>query len=216
MMPMTSDPHPNGDDGGCPAASDLPVYGLDIETDTTIDGLDPATGAIVAVAVASPDGVAVFRGAEHNTLTALDSFLAALPVGVLATWNGCAFDLPYLADRARRRGVAMGLHLALDLSIRRHHPPLAGHLGSYRARWHQHRHLDGYLLYRNDLAPLGLSCGLKAVAGLAAIDIVEADRSQLHLLSDAQLDAYVAADATATRLLVSRRFPLAVAATDRI
>jgi hypothetical protein len=33
----------------------VPLYGLDIETDTTIDGLDPSCAAVVAVGLATPD-----------------------------------------------------------------------------------------------------------------------------------------------------------------
>ena len=43
---------------------------------------------------------------EADVLRATDSALADLPPGVIATWNGAAFDLPFLADhRAKAREV---------------------------------------------------------------------------------------------------------------
>ena len=76
------------------------VYGLDIETDTTENGLDPRVAAVVTVALVGPTYEEVFTGPESQLLTDLDARLAQLEPGVLATWNGSAFDLPFLADRA--------------------------------------------------------------------------------------------------------------------
>ena len=80
------------------------LHGLDIETDTEAGGLDPRTACITAVAVASDGGTRVFDGAEADLLRALDVHVAALPAGVIVTWNGAAFDLPFLFDRAQRGG----------------------------------------------------------------------------------------------------------------
>ena len=77
------------------------VYGLDIETDTTVDGLDSEVAPVVTVALSLDDYDEVFSGDEPSILTRLDRRLAELTSGVLATWNGAAFDLPFLADRAR-------------------------------------------------------------------------------------------------------------------
>ena len=43
------------------------VYGLDIETDTTVDGLDPAVAPIVTVALSNDGSDEVFTGPEHYT-----------------------------------------------------------------------------------------------------------------------------------------------------
>jgi hypothetical protein len=94
-----------------------PVYGLDIETDTSVNGLDPAVGGIVTVALSGPDGDEVFDGLEIEMLAAVDARLAGLTPGVLATWNGAFLDLPFLADRAAHHGVALGLRLTLDPRI---------------------------------------------------------------------------------------------------
>jgi uncharacterized protein YprB with RNaseH-like and TPR domain len=184
-----------------------PLYGLDIETDTTVDGLDPATSAIVTVALSGPSGDEVFVGSEAELIAAVDARLLAAPPGVLVTWNGAAFDLPFLADRAARHGVPLGLQLTLDPRIARR-DPLPGHDGAYRARWHGHRHLDAYHLYRSDVGPaLKISCSLKLVARLIGLEPVEVDRERIHDLAPDVLAAYVTSDARLARLLAERRRP---------
>ena len=68
------------------------IYGLDIETDTSVDGLDPAESPVVTVALSTPAGDEVFAGPEADMLAALDARIRRLEPGVLATWNGAAFD----------------------------------------------------------------------------------------------------------------------------
>ena len=175
--------------------SDAPIYGLDIETDTTTDGLDPRVAAVVAVAVAG-EGVEVVLEAdeahEAELLRTLDATLADLAPGVIVTWNGAGFDLPFLHDRARHHGLPLGLRLVADPGIGGRSEPLPGHAGAYRATWHRHRHLDGYQLFRSDVgATLGLSCGLKSLARLVGLPVVEVDRSRIHELSDAERRASV-------------------------
>ena len=189
-----------------PSPPPRPTYGLDIETDTTIDGLDPSVAAVVAVAVTGPDLEIVLDGAERPMLAELDHLLAGLPTGVIVTWNGASFDLPFLADRAARCGLSLGLELRLDPSIPGRHEPLAGHPGAYRARWHGHAHLDGYQLFRADVgASLHIPCGLKPLARFVGLPVVEVDRERIHELSDADRRAYVASDAHLARALVARR-----------
>jgi len=193
-----------------------PIYGLDIETDTTSDGLDPRVAAIVAVAVAGPDGVRVFDdGDEALLLDRLDWHLASLEPGVLTTWNGAAFDLPFLADRARAAGVRLGLRLTLDPSIPGRRDPLPGHVGAYRGSWHGHAHLDAYQVFRADVVPaLGVSGGLKTIARLCGLSPLELPAATLHEQPKDQVSAYVASDAWCTRELVRRRWPTARAAID--
>jgi hypothetical protein len=192
------------------------VYGLDIETDTTVDGLDPAVAPVVAAAVATGSEDHVLVGSEDAILSGLDRLLAELPPGLLVTWNGAAFDLPFLADRSRRRGVPLGLHLWADPVIARRDRARDVVTVAYRASWYDHRHLDGYRLYRADVGrSLGLSCGLKPLAKLVGLRPVEVDRSRMHDLDDAALRDYVASDARLARQLVLRRLPVAAAFADR-
>lgn len=194
------------------------VYGIDIETDTATDGLDPQIGRILAVAVAGPGGEAVFTDHdEAHLLHQVDRLLAVLPPGVLVTWNGAAFDLPYLATRSRLHHLDVGLRLQLDARLGLRGEPLPGHLGAYRGGWHDHRHLDAYRLYRHDVGrALRFSCALKSIAGLAGLEPIDHDASRVHELSPAQLRAYVASDARCARELAVRRWATASAAIDRL
>ena len=185
------------------------LYGVDIETDTSVDGLDPAVSRVLAVAVSSEiDGDVIFTGAEAGILSAVDQHLAELPAGVIVSWNGAAFDLPFLADRARWAGVELGLELRWDGSL--HRPgrlPLPGHGGAYRARWYDHAHVDAYRAWRA-LSDPGVPCGLKAVARVAGLDVVDVDdKRRIHRLGLAALRRYVASDAALTRRLATLRWP---------
>jgi DNA polymerase elongation subunit (family B) len=184
------------------------IYGLDIETDTTVDGLDPAVSPVVTAALSTAAGDEVFEGPEAGLLAALDGRLRDLPPGVVVTWNGATFDLPFVADRAAAVGVPLGLRLDPDPTVVLHRDPLAGHLGAYRATWHGHGHVDAYRVYRADVGRvLRVSCGLKSVARMVGLAAVEVDRERIHELSPAALAAYVASDARLARMLAVRRLP---------
>jgi DNA polymerase elongation subunit (family B) len=183
----------------------LPLYGLDIETDTSCGGLDPRAGGIVAAAVSTATGATVLTGEEADILIELDELLARLAPGVVVTWHGAGFDLPFLADRALRTGVRLGLELLLDpgIDVRR---PLAGHDGAYRARWGIHTHLDAYQLFRDVGRAVLLSCSLKTMARFFGLEAVEVDRARIHDLDLADLSAYVASDADLARQLACLRW----------
>jgi DNA polymerase elongation subunit (family B) len=193
------------------------VYGLDIETDTTTNGLDPAVAAVVTVALAHPGYEEVFTGPEHRLLADLDERLAELEPGVIATWNGAAFDLPFIADRAGRYGLPLGLHLRLDPGLAMRRAPLPGHRGAYRAAWYGHSHLDAYRVYRGDVGPaLRISCSLKSIARFVGLTPVEVDRTRIHDLSNEALHAYAASDARLARVLAERRWASASRCIDQL
>jgi DNA polymerase elongation subunit (family B) len=192
------------------------VYGLDIETDTTVDGLDPEVAAVVTVALSNDGFDEVFTGNEDTILHDLDERLAVVPPGVIATWNGAAFDLPFLADRAALHGIHLGLRLRSDPTIALDHPPLPGHQSAYRARWHKHGHVDAYRLYRADVGPtLRVSCSLKSIARLVGFTPIDVDRTRIHDLSHEMLHAYAASDARLARVLTERRWGTASRYVDR-
>ena len=201
-----------------------PLYGLDIETDTTVDGLDPRVGRVLAVAVAQADGVTVIDDpSEAELLAGLERLLAGLDPGVLVTWNGARFDLPYLSTRAARGQVRLGLRLEVDPTrVHRPRPDDGGERRDrvepgYRARWGRHRHLDVYRCYRADVGPaLGMTCSLKAVAALVGLAPIQVDTARVHALSAEMLRAYVASDAACTRELARRRWANASSAVDRV
>jgi hypothetical protein len=193
-----------------------PLYGLDIETDTATDGLDPSIGRVLAVAVAGSRSVDVFDHAdEARLLVELDRHLGALAPGVLVTWNGARFDLPYLATRAERLDVSLGLRLVADRAPAEPRPPLPCHAGAYRASWCAHDHLDAYRLYRADVGPaLRLPCSLKVVARLAGLRPVEVDPGRVHELAPSTLAAYVGSDAACASELARRRWATARRSLD--
>ena len=198
-----------------PSAGPELHYGLDIETDTTIDGLDPTTSPVVAAAVSTVHGDTVLTGPEAVILRDLDDLLRTLPTGVIVTWNGSSFDLPFLDHRARVLGVPLGLQVCTPdrLPVDTPWPPPTG---GCRATWGAHGHLDGFRLYRSDVRRVvGLSCGLKAMARLVGLPVVEVDRAVIHDLSALELESYVSSDARLARQLVARRMPGAAAAVDR-
>ncbi|MFQ5556350.1 MAG: hypothetical protein ACE5GB_02405 [Acidimicrobiales bacterium] len=168
----------------------------------------------MAAALAGEGLELVFDGPETQLLIELDRAVAGLAPGVLVTWNGSGFDLPFLADRARLGGVSLGLRLRPDPFLRGRADPLPGHECGYRASWHQHRHLDGYRLYRGDVGAIGMSCGLKPLARYVGLAVVEVDREAIHELSAGTRRCYVASDARLARALVLRRAATAVGAVD--
>jgi DNA polymerase elongation subunit (family B) len=193
------------------------VYGLDIETDTTIDGLDPEVAPIVTVALSLDGYEEVFSGNERGLLFDVDQRMAELEPGVIATWNGAAFDLPFLADRATLHDLSMGLHLQLDRRITMSRPPLRGHRGAYRAAWYGHGHVDAYRLYRGDVGPaMRVSCSLKSIARLVGLAPLEVDRARIHDLEREALHAYASSDARLARVLTERRWATASRFVDRV
>ena len=147
----------------------------------------------------------------------LDDRLAHLEPGVIATWNGAAFDLPFIAQRAALYDMQLGLRLQLDPSIPLHHDPLPGHAGAYRAAWHRHGHVDAYRLYRGDVGPaLRISCSLKSIARFVGLAPVEVDRERIHDLTNEALHAYAASDARLARILTERRWTTASRCVDRV
>ncbi|MGE0878115.1 MAG: 3'-5' exonuclease [Acidimicrobiia bacterium] len=184
------------------------VYGLDIETDTAVNGLDPRVAGVVAVAVSGPRGAKVFSGPERLLLWELDEYLHGLEPGVIVTWNGARFDLPFLSDRAALLAVQIGLRLESDPSLAGTHAPLVGHEWPYRARWHNHVHLDAYRVFRSESDP-EVSCSLKSVARAHGLPIVEVDRETIHALDEEELERYVISDAAATRALALHRWATA-------
>lgn len=186
------------------------MIGLDIETDTTVNGLDPRVAPIVAVALVDGDTTFVFDDPDERALlAAVDATVASLAAsgpGVLVTWNGSGFDLPFIAARAAALGLPVGLQTVYDPTLAGRHEPLPGHRGRVRASWHGHRHLDGYQAYRADVGQvLPVSCGLKSLARFVGLPVIEVDRAAIHELSERERRDYVASDAFLARALVARR-----------
>lgn len=194
------------------------LIGLDIETDTTDNGLDPGVAAVVAVALSTPaDGDVVLTGRERALLRALDETLGAMAPGVIVTWNGGAFDLPFLASRATQHGVALHLELHWDpRAARPGRQPLPGSIGTYAARWGAHEHLDAYRAWRAMTSDPHESCALKAVARREGLPTIEVDREHLHEANLALLRRYVTSDASLARRLAESRWSVLRRHVDRL
>jgi DNA polymerase elongation subunit (family B) len=198
------------------------LYALDIETDTSDGraprdpdypaGLDPRIDPVISVAVWDRDaGTAAYwsadtvPGAEKGLLVELDRFLATRPCGVIVTWNGANFDLPYLATRYDRLGVATELRLtATDSRPPKYAPVPGGSPGGYHATWARHQHLDVAFAYAPVADELGVRWSLKPVAEALGIDMISVERDQMEALSESELRDYNVSDVRGTAELAAR------------
>ncbi|MBK6855378.1 MAG: hypothetical protein IPG97_02135 [Microthrixaceae bacterium] len=194
------------------------IYGLDIETDTRNDGADPTIAPVITVALSGRNFDEIFVGSEAYILTALDDRLSTLAPGVLATWNGSTFDLPFMADRALLLGVDLGLRLCVDQRLTMQRALLPGHRGAYRAAWHHHSHIDTFRLY-GESAPAGPWSSLRVIGralGLTASANRGEARGRCQLLATEALHAHAASDARLARVLAERRWSTAQRLVDRL
>lgn len=191
------------------------IYGLDIETDNSRDGLDPAVASVRAVALSGQAFDDLFVGDELELLRALDHRLATLPAGVVATWNGSAFDLPFLADRARILGIELGLKLRLDRRLTLQRAPLPGHAGAYRASWHDHGHLDTFRIY-GTATTAAQRLSLRSLGRFVGLGVEGAGSCRTQNLSNEALHACAPSDARLARVLAERRWPAAARVIDRV
>ena len=190
------------------------VYGLDIETDQT---LDPSVGGVRTVVLSTAGRDQIFDGPERTLLTDLDDYLKSLDPGLLATWNGGGFDLPFLADRASVFGLTLGLVLAADPKIALQGEPLRGHRCAYRGAWYEHRHIDASRMYRSgrgrlvEVTDLLASFGRRHTPRRPGLGLpIDAD------LSHEVVHAFPRSDARLARVLVERRLPHVSRFVDRI
>ena len=184
-----------------------PIYALDIETDTTVSGLDPRVSKVIAVAVSCSRGDnRVFTGNEADILHKLERYIRKLPDGIIVTWNGAIFDLPFLADRYKTLGIDNTLEITPDFQVVVKYEPLPGHKTGYKGRWGYHAHCDISPLYYTLATKLGIRHGLKPVAReILGIEPIEVDRKKMHQLSNRQLYDYAVSDTDITLGLASFR-----------
>lgn len=192
------------------------IYGLDIETDTRLDGLDPAVAPVRTAALSGRTFDEVFVGTEEEILEGLDARLATLAPGVIATWNGSTFDLPFIADRARLLGVSLGLQLCLDRRLTLHRATLPGHAGAYRAGWHHHTHVDTFRLYGHP-APASPWASLRTIARVLGLSApAAAGGRRTHQMANEALHAHAPSDARLARVLAERRWSAAARMVDHL
>lgn len=190
-------------------------YGLDIETDTTVDGADPMVAPIRTVALSCRRLDEVFTGVEADLLVALDERLASLPPGILATWNGATFDLPYIADRARLLGLNLSLRLCTDRRLTLCRTPLPGHAGAYRGSWGDHRHIDTFRLYGRGTSAAPWS-SLRTIGRMLGLHTSSGPIDRTDDLANEARHAYASSDARLARVLAERRGQAATRMADRL
>ena len=194
------------------------VYGLDIETDTRTDAVDPAVAPVITAALSGRNFDEVFVGPEVDLLRALDARLATLAPGVIATWNGSTFDLPFIADRARLLGLDLGLQLCVDPRLTLHRALLPGHGAAYRAAWHSHGHVDTFRLY-GQASESGHWASLRVIGrvlGLSPSPVAIGLVGRTQALANEALHAHAPSDARLARVLAERRWSAAHRIIDRV
>lgn len=185
---------------------ELPLTVIDIETDTDgVNGLDPRESRIVSAAVAYNDfDPVVIDDTDERTLIAKLDDAVRRRSGLLVTWNGAGFDLPFIATRAGLLGIDTELETTTDLSLPVKYAAPAGLGGPVRARWGGTAHVDISFLYKAEAESRSISWSLKPVARSFGLNPVEVDRTKIHELSEEALRAYVLSDVEITLLLAER------------
>lgn len=179
------------------------LVGLDIETDTTIDGRDPRHSRIVAVALASSDGdlsIVLDDPDEAALLTDLIEHVSRLDKDdVIVTWNGAGFDLPFLEVRAKVLGIDLPWSLWPSKRVPKYEP--VGVAGPLRASFGHIGHVDVAYMYKDLAEAAGVQWALKPVSLLCGLEPVQVNREKIHELSPDELSAYVTSDARCTAYL---------------
>lgn len=211
------------------------VFALDIETSTeTIEfdgdpaynpGLDPIRGFITEIALGtdSPETSAAYAGEEASILRSVNTHLALTGPGLITTWNGGPFDLPFIATRValtsplgiEQYGLRLShrddLHPKYD-ALPGHGPDeislidgVKGHTGVYDGTWQAavgfHVHLDIAYAYKPFAEERDIPWRLKDVCEALGVEMIRVDREKMHLLSEKEREAYVLSDTYGTRLL---------------
>lgn len=196
------------------------IYSLDIETDNSEGhGLNPELSRVTEVAVLTAETSWVFdNDDEAKLLTELGECVRDLRPGLISTWNGAFFDMPFLSDRMIAVGVAglgVGPRLVTDPGLKPKYEPLPGHAGGYIAVWPSsfpsipHQHLDISGAYKQFAADADVSWSLKPVCKAMGIDMFEIDRTRLHEYTPEEVRAYVLSDCVGTRELALHTLGLA-------
>lgn len=211
------------------------IFALDIETDTDgVNGLDPRESRITELAVATADESVVFADdSEAKLLYDANKYIQALQPGLIVTWNGAFFDLPFISDRVRKLRTdqhrtlkgALGfgdiyidrlrkfaMTLVPQPGLKPKYDYLPGHTTAYSLLWPTddtpdglvHSHLDISFAYKQFAAEQGIKHSLKPVARAASIEMIEVDRSKMHELTPQQRHDYAVSDVRGTRELALR------------
>lgn len=172
---------------------------LDIET----TGLDPETDSVVAVGIARPGDVQAIRSDDEvELLHWVESVMSVgPPSGLVVTWNGEEFDLPFLAQRFRDRGVPTKLSAVPRAELGKYGKPL------HTCTWAGLEHLDLAPIYREAAKQHGVPWSLKPVAeAVLGVMPVEVDRrgSAIAQMPEDALLEYLRSDISITLALYEK------------
>jgi DNA polymerase elongation subunit (family B) len=180
------------------------IYALDIETDNSEGhGLDPNKGRITEIAVQgrAKDVTAVFADEHEKTLLRKFTWhMRTLEPGLVTTWNGSFFDLPFIQTRADILAAPSPLAVEEDEELKPKYDLLPGYTGgvvgvfdSRRGRV-PHQHLDISGAYKQFAADHDVSWSLKPVCAAAGIEMYEIDRTRLQDYTPEERQRYVLSD----------------------
>lgn len=185
------------------------MYALDIETDTSGgNGLDPQIARITTIAFYNPVDAVVFENNNEKQLL-LDTitWLKARPSSQIVTWNGSAFDGPYMYARSKILGIESPFTNFTLNSDSPKYKPLSGFTGcydfSFASNDGEHTSIDIAYKYKAICESKAMSWSLKAVAKSFGIGVIEVDRENMHKLTVAERLAYNFSDVVATYMLAS-------------
>jgi DNA polymerase elongation subunit (family B) len=198
------------------------LYALDIETCTNPgDGLNPTNPLtrITSVSVLygpddkdlSPTGAVIFDDKnESRLLRSLDAWMTDKDTepGLIITYNGANFDIPFLLTRSDINDVALGISAKVHSARRGPYGVRKGHAGGYIVKWETkttpHDHVDIWLPYIKIAKAAGIKAGLKVIAKHYGYTPIEVDRNEMASLSVAQRAAYNLSDVEVTYELAKR------------
>lgn len=205
----------------------MTVWAFDIETDVratphvdgTPAGLDPRVSAVTSIAIVGSDGstrVETVLNPEHEgeLLSGFWSWILRVPYGdTICTWNGGAFDWPYLLQRSLRKRIGP-VHLGLLPTSRRpKYDLLPGETAVMGVRFSEvdlitfpgaeitprRRHVDVAYAYQNWCADNDVPWSLKACAeSLGHPPLAAGTGADTGDMSAAELAAYNVSDAHLT------------------
>jgi DNA polymerase elongation subunit (family B) len=181
------------------------MVALDIETDTTVDGLDPQVSEVVSVGLWTPELETVIEGGnEVERLERLGSVLSDLEQSIVVGWNSAVFDFPFLATRSEMCGVDLDLVMVADASIVPKYCFTPPHTSGYRVQIGKHRHADIAYAYQAWANEAEVTWSLKPVCTALGIEMVKVDASRMQDLTREQLIAYNLSDVRGTYALAER------------
>lgn len=192
------------------------IHALDIETDNSNGhGLNPDKSRITELAIQGHNAettVVLADESESSTLFGVRNHLTKQPPGLIVTWNGTFFDLPFMHTRSGIMLAATGLSIEEDPDLKPKYELLPGYNGGVIGTFESnnpnipHMHMDIAPAYKQFAADHGVPWSLKPVCAAAGIGMYELDRTRLEKFTPEQRRRYVLSDTNGTLELAYRLF----------